>query len=384
MLLVVILSLPFLYVLVRKPVLRRLAVRNARRRPRETMLVLLGSLLGTAIITGSFIVGDTLEASIRRSAFTQLGPVDEVVRTPSPEAAAEAERAMRSLPPGTVDGTLRLLSIQAAVAVAGPNPRAEPTANVYEVDFAEARRFGGDPESTGMRGATPGPGEAVIGADLARTLSAGRGDQVVVNAYGARSELAVVGELPRLGIAGLGGEQSSESPNLFVAPGTIASLRAGASEGARAASPPNAAVLVSNPGGVLGGADRTDAVKATLERALDGIPATVDPAKANLLRSAKTNGDQFTELFSSIGFFSVLAGILLLVNIFVMLAQERKTELGMMRAVGLKRAGLVGSFATEGWLYALGASAIGTVAGLGVGRLVVLVAAGIFATGDFT
>ncbi|MDQ3679892.1 MAG: ABC transporter permease [Actinomycetota bacterium] len=384
MVLVGILSLPFAYVLARKPVLRRLAVRNARRRPRETMLVLLGSLLGTAIITGSFIVGDTLEASIRRSAFTQLGPVDEVVRTPGPEAAADAEQALRSMPAGTVDGTLRLLSIQAAVATPGPNPRAEPTANVYEVDFAEARRFGGDAEATGMRGDTPGPGEAVIGADLARTLAVGSGDRLVVNAYGARSELVVVGQLPRLGIAGLGGEQSSESPNLFVAPGTIAPLRAGASEGARAASPPTAAVLVSNPGDVLGGAERTDAVKATLERALDGIPATVEPAKQNLLRSAKTNGDQFTELFSSIGFFSVLAGILLLVNIFVMLVQERKTELGMMRAVGLKRAGLVGSFATEGWLYALAASAIGTVAGLGVGRLVVLVAAGIFATGDFT
>ena len=84
MALVVLLSLPFVFLLVRKPVLRRLAVRYARRRPRETALVLLGSLLGTAIITGSFVVGDTLDASIRRSAFTPLGPVEEVIRTPRP------------------------------------------------------------------------------------------------------------------------------------------------------------------------------------------------------------------------------------------------------------------------------------------------------------
>lgn len=383
--LVLVLSLPFLYVIARKPVLRRLAVRNAQRRPRETMLVLLGSLLGTAIITGSLIVGDTLEASIRRSAYTQLGPVDEVVRTQSPEVAAGVERTVRALPAGTVDGTLRILSVGAAVATAGPNPKAEPTATLHEVDFAEARRFGGDPSATGITGSTPGPDQAAIGADLARTLAVGRGDRVVVNAYGARSELTVVNELPRLGIAGLGaGFQGSESPNLFVAPGTIDRLRANAPQAAAAASPPTSAVLVSNPGNVIDGAARTDEVKATLERALAGAPATVGPAKQDLLEAAKTNGDQFTELFSSIGFFSVLAGILLLVNIFVMLAQERKTELGMMRAVGLKRAGLVGSFATEGWLYALGASAIGTIAGLGVGRLVVLVAAGIFATGDFT
>jgi len=383
MVLVLVLSLPFLYVIARKPVLRRLAVRNAQRRPRETMLVLLGSLLGTAIITGSFIVGDTLEASIRRSAYTQLGPVDEVVRSQSPDVAAGVERTLRALPAGTVDGTLRILSVDAAVATPGPNPRAEPTATLHEVDFAEARRFGDDPAATGIVGATPAPGEAAIGADLARTLGVGRGDRVVVNAYGARSELTVVRELPRLGIAGLAARRSSESPTLFVAPGTIAQLQANAPRAA-AASPPTSAVLVSNPGNVLDGAARTDEVKRTLEGALTGVAATVAPVKADLLEAAKTNGDQFTQLFSSIGFFSVLAGVLLLVNIFVMLAQERKTELGMMRAVGLKRAGLVGSFATEGWLYALAASAIGTVAGLGVGRLVVLVAAGIFATGDFS
>src|SRR6476660_10002992 len=79
MILVAILSLPFLFVLARKPVLRRLALRNATLRPRETVLVILGSLLGTAIMTGSFVVGDTFNSSIRRGAHTQLGPVDEVV-----------------------------------------------------------------------------------------------------------------------------------------------------------------------------------------------------------------------------------------------------------------------------------------------------------------
>src|SRR5215470_19928039 len=79
MLIVALLSLPFLYVVVRRPVLRRLAFRNAARRPRETALVVLGALLGTAIMTGSFVVGDTFTSSIRRGAYEQLGPVDEVV-----------------------------------------------------------------------------------------------------------------------------------------------------------------------------------------------------------------------------------------------------------------------------------------------------------------
>ena len=39
MIIVALLSLPFLFVLARKPILRRLALRNAVRRPRETVLV---------------------------------------------------------------------------------------------------------------------------------------------------------------------------------------------------------------------------------------------------------------------------------------------------------------------------------------------------------
>ena len=67
-------------------------------------------------------------------------------------------------------------------------------------------------------------------------------------------------------------------------------------------------------------------------------------------------------MFTAMGSFGVLAGLLLLVNLFVMLAAERKTELGMARAVGMRRSELVGAFATEGWIYALVATALGVAA----------------------
>ena len=60
-------------------VIVRLAGRNTLRRKGEALLVVLGSLLGTAIITSSFVVGDTLHATIRDLARTRLGPIDEVV-----------------------------------------------------------------------------------------------------------------------------------------------------------------------------------------------------------------------------------------------------------------------------------------------------------------
>src|SRR6186997_3571923 len=102
--LVAVLSLPFLAILVRRPVLRRLAFRNAVRRPREAALVVLGSLLGAAIITGSVVVGDTMDASIRQIARTHLGPIDELVTARGPEDQQDLLRALRTLDRTHVDG----------------------------------------------------------------------------------------------------------------------------------------------------------------------------------------------------------------------------------------------------------------------------------------
>jgi putative ABC transport system permease protein len=384
MIIVVVLSLPFLVVLLRKPVLRRLAVRNAVRRPREAILILLGAMLGTAIITSSYVVGDTLGSSIRHSAFTQLGPADEVVVSTGIDNGARVAAAVASRPLDGVDGTLSLLTLTASVASTGPQPKAEPHAQVVEVDFANARDFGGTPSATGITGATPVGDEAVITTDLATTVDAKVGDHVSVYAYGAQRDLRVSRIVKRYGIAGFRYTgQNSQSPNIFVAPGTIAALQgAGGQRGtATQTSPPTAVLAVSNSGSVLDGVTRTDAVKAELDAAIAGLPASVQTVKRTLLDDAKTSGQQFTTLFQSIGWFSVLAGILLLVNIFVMLAQERKTELGMLRAVGLRRASLVGSFSLEGWLYALASSLLGSVVGLGIGRVIVVVASGIFDSG---
>src|SRR5439155_5676438 len=97
-------SLPFLFVIVRRPILRRLAVRNMVRRPREALLVVVGSMLGAAIITGSFVIGDAMNASIRQVARTHLGPIDEIVVARDWSAWKELSVRLPSLPRRDVDG----------------------------------------------------------------------------------------------------------------------------------------------------------------------------------------------------------------------------------------------------------------------------------------
>lgn len=375
-----VLLLAVLWQVARRPVERRLALRDATRRPGETLLVVVGSLLGTALVTGSFIVGDTLDSSIKASAWTQLGPVDEVVAVQGLARGEEVARAVAAIDDARVDGVESMVSAPASIATAGA-ARAEPDARILELDFQSARSFGGDPADTGISGATPRPGDTVLTEDLAETLDVSAGDDVVAYLYGTRLSLEVARVVPQEGLAGFWLGFESSSPNAFVAPGTIA--RAAGARPPSGAVPPSTLVLVSNRGGVEDGAALSGAVAGLVEeRVGDGL--RVEPVKRDLLDAAETAGADFGNLFLNIGMFAMLAGLLLLVNIFVMLSEERKAQLGTLRAVGMRRADLVRVFAIEGAVYSLGAGVLGALAGIGVGWAIVKLAAPIFGgIGDF-
>ena len=68
-------ALPAAANLVRRSDLRRMGVRNIVRRPVESVLIVVGSALGTAIIVAALLVGDTFDNSIRDIARTDLGDV---------------------------------------------------------------------------------------------------------------------------------------------------------------------------------------------------------------------------------------------------------------------------------------------------------------------
>jgi len=376
MILVAILSLPFVFILLRKPILRRLALRNAVRRPRETALVILGSLLGTAIMTGSFVVGDTFNSSIRRIAYEQLGPIDEIVSANGLAAAPVLGSKLASVRDPNIDGVLAITAARASAASTTTPVRAAPKAQLLETEFAAAARFGGDAGATGISGPTPGAGEAAIGADLARTLHVKAGDTIRAFAYGATVPLRVARVLPKRGVAGFWPGEETASNNIFVQPGTIAGMYD--ARVTAVAAPPQSIVLVSNTGGVEAGAKRTDAVDRVLAAHLAGVAASVNNRKQAVLDRAARSGHTLSRLYTSLGAFAVLAGILLLVNIFFMLADERKSELGMLRAVGLRRSSLIGAFATEGWCYAVVSAIAGTFVGLALGRALMAAAAKLF------
>src|SRR5690606_5672280 len=130
-------------------------------------------------------------------------------------------------------------------------------------------------------------------------------------------------------------------------------------------------ILVSNTGDARSGLDRSDDVEEKLEAALEGTSLSVTTIEAESIEFAELVSSFFTTFFVVFGLFSIAAGVLLIFLIFIMLAAERKPEMGMARAVGARRRHLVESFLAEGMGYDLGAALVGVVAGMGVTFLMV-------------
>ncbi|MFN8559414.1 MAG: FtsX-like permease family protein [Dehalococcoidia bacterium] len=108
---------------------------------------------------------------------------------------------------------------------------------------------------------------------------------------------------------------------------------------------------------------------------LEEQTVTVQKTKQEAVRLAELAGNLFTTFFLVFGLFSIAAGVLLIFLIFVMLAAERRTEMGMVRAVGARRLDLVQAFVAEGMAYNLLAGAVG--AALGVAAAFALVVVGL-------
>ncbi len=365
-------------------VIVRLAMRNAFRRKGEALLVVLGSLLGTAIITSSFVVGDTLNATIRDQARTRLGPIDEIALVHDMHQIDTVVQRITSTPLPDTDGLLQETTSSVAVIAKSDvtgQQMAEPDAFVQELDFNAGRAFGGNVGDTGLAdaGATPAGDEAVLGADLADELGVDVGDQIDVFAFGQTRRFTVRNFAPRLGVAGFHPGFQTRAENIFVAPGTMAAMAASAPPGAVL---PEGRVLISNVGGVFDSTGPSDAVIRELQVRTAGAGAIeFTDEKQQTLAFADRQGRNFTRLFGLIGSFAVVAGVLLLINIFVMLAEERKSELGTLRALGFTRRHLIRVFGLEGTAYSLLAAALGVVTGIGVGAVVVRATEGIFAQG---
>jgi len=359
----------------RNRVFFRLGVRNARRRPGRAALIVAGLMLGTAIITASFATGDTMSSSIRSSAIAAFGRTDEAVGakgligelavgTGAPRYFPQSD-AGRVAAAGRASGLVRAV---APVLVSGSAVQ-DLSRKQYEPNVT---LFAGDPGSLSAFGAMRaagktvslaqlGPNEVFLNAKLADALGAKPGDTVRV-LTGTGLELARV----RAVVDYQGAFTSDYGVMMPLARAQTLLGKPGLIDG----------IYVANRGGVAA----TDQVVKALNPTVSALGLETDKTKQNALNAADSTGAAFVSLFTTFGAFSIAAGILLIFLIFVLLAAERRSELGIARAVGTRRGHVVQTFLYEGAAYDLVAALVGAALGVLVAYAMVLGMGGIFAS----
>ncbi len=127
--------------------------------------------------------------------------------------------------------------------------------------------------------------------------------------------------------------------------------------------------------GSLGDQSLTGRVSGLLDRL---SVLNVGDIKADALDQADLASSAISSVFVLFGMFSMMAGVMLIFLIFVMLAAERRPEMGIARAIGMKRRHLVQSFLYEGLAYDLLSALAGALLGVAVGFALVTLMVGIF------
>lgn len=350
---------------VRNRVFVRLGVRNLPRRPARTAIIVGGLMLATAIIGSALVTGDTMSTTIRSVVVSSLGSTDELVSVGGTQGSAagpfDPASARPWFPVADAD--------RVAAALAG-NPLVDGVAPAVIESVAVQDRTSRQNEprvvlfgSAGLDGFSAitdtgggrvslddlGAGEAYLTTAGADDLRASAGDELVVLAGAQVTQLRVRGIVRFHGAGTSGGAllvPLAAAQQLFGRPGEVQH------------------VIVSNAGGETGGVGHTDAVAAALEPVVGPLGLEVQPVKADGLELADANGDTFLSMFASFGTFTITAGILLIFLIFVMLAAERRSEMGTARAIGTQRGHLVQMFVFEGAAYDLLAAAVGAALGV--------------------
>jgi putative ABC transport system permease protein len=349
----------------RYPLPFRLGIRNLRRHRSQTALIIGGLALSTMIITSALGIGDTIDYSTKVGVYDNLGNVDiqvsmdnvaapsgfslgggtggapslDAVVTPWFNAAAFESVA------GLVDGD----AIDAAVPIVSQLLPVTNTRSRLSEAAVEIRGIGAV-VGTGLT-QLPGlaqlrPGQALINASLAQQLEAEDADTLAV-IKGQPAMLQVAGIVPDGELAGSGPALLLPLANaqaLLDHPGGIT------------------AILVSSAGGVESGADTSPAAVAQLQPLAGTL--VVNEVKADALQAAESSAGFITTLFVTFGTFSILSGVLLIFLIFTVLAAERRSEMGISRAIGQQRSDLIRQFVTEGLAYNLIAAAVGMLLGV--------------------
>jgi putative ABC transport system permease protein len=349
----------------------KVGVRNLARRPKNAAIIIAALLISTAIISGSLVASDSLNYAVVRATYDALGNVDEIVTmngqpfnvsvyeklAADPYVANNTEGLSPSLygqVPSVDDVTSGITSTQ--VTLVGLNFSAD-------AQFGQFTLLNNtQTNASDLRG-----GEALINNKLAQDLNAHEGDKLTIYYGGNESSFKAYTFVVKHIAKDEGKALYGLNKNIFV---TLDAAQVVFQNGGQINE-----IRISNLGNAESEVAKSNNVSESVAKALSDSPGQFDvkAVKQDTLAASQQEGALFSNLLLVLAVLSVAASSTLIVNVFVALGEERKSELGLARAIGMKRRHLVLLFFFEGTIAALLAAAIGSILGVGIGACILSV-----------
>jgi len=347
----------------RRPLLARLAYREAVRRPLQSALVVLGLMIGSVSIVALQVSSDSQLATGVETAYVAWGRVDATVDSNgsffgpdiAPQLATDPQLA------GSIAAAQNGLELVASVGDLDQR-LGKPAVRVIGFDPATQQAFGAYALEDGTKtyGQDLPPGSVLLSRRLADALGAHKGDRLQVavgpNRQVGGGEVTVSGVALEQGPGGAGLRLA-----LFVPLATAQKLIG--------TDQVNIIRIAANGDGQA----ELDNVPALAAKLRTTVPhgLVVRTGKADEVAAATdtSNNRGFTVVLSLV---IVLASTALVVNLMLGLAEERRPRLALVRALGLTRTGLVQLALLEGAFYSLAAALVGAVPGFVLGWLVTM------------
>jgi putative ABC transport system permease protein len=369
------------FLAIRNAIFFKIGIRNIPRRRSQMLLIVFALMLSTTLLSSVLATGDVITAAVQTVAVSNLGKVDQTIQSSSSPGFFddriyyELRNRVRNDPniaaigaalieQGVLVADVSSRQVRSKVIALGVIPGSEQGFGTIQDDTSKAQYHIADLQTN----------QVYLNHTLAVLLNAHAGDTIYLYSKRWPGKRYMMHVQAIIADGGLVGEQ----PYVLGQVKTLRDIEHRFDDITQ--------IFVSIHGTDAIGFDVSEAVKQTLNQ---GIPSDlhsylhVNEVKEQGAQIAQLADDIFSRIFSLFALFALAIGLLLIFLIFVLLAAERRAEMGMARAIGVQRRHLVMMYVFEGTIYDLLSSFIGLLIGLGIGAILFLYLGPILARFNF-
>ncbi|MEM3852329.1 MAG: FtsX-like permease family protein [Methanomassiliicoccales archaeon] len=365
----VIACLLVLFLVVRHRAVFKIFLRSSAGNRRRFALIVVGLMVGTSMITGALVMRSTMLTLSDNVVLLSYGHIDETVTAGSSLSGpffnqSAAGVIENSSPPAEVSGIIPMIYETVSAF--------DATSRVPYIDMGLVAE-GGNASAllgpfisvTGKKIWSVPEGNVLLDQYAARVLDASPGDRITLF-EGNRSINATVFAIVRDNYRGYldygfnAFLPLTTAQQLFNAPNEINMI------------------AVANTGTVLGAAELGSRVMSWLNSTLPsastaaGTRLSAYSVVEGALKSVNGEIRSISDLYLALSVFAMASGLILVVVIFYTLAEERSKELGLLRVLGARKSDILGGFTGEGFVYTLLSCFAGSIAGIGIGFIMVI------------